>query len=105
MFFNRLKSGFKQGLDLGRDVIRRAPGFISSVLQTGNKFADTAKKIESKAQQASKVYDTINKTVPVNPKVDAAVRQGFDVVSRGVKKIDEGNQALQNVGGAVSTLF
>ena len=105
MFFNRVKTGLKQGFELGRQAIQKAPMFISKALEYGNKASATAKQIADKASQVKSVYETSKKFVDISADVDSKVNRGFDVVSQGVKRIDRANEALQGIGGAVQTLF
>ena len=105
MFFNRVKNVAKRGFELGREAIRKAPIFISKALDTANRINSTAKQIADKSSQARDVYQTSKKFLNVSGDIDSKINRGFDTISSGVKRIDEANNALQNVGGAVRTLF
>ena len=105
MFFNRVRNVVRQGFELGRSAVSKAPSFIGKVVEISNKANNTAKQIADKASQVQKVYETSKKFVPISGKVDSAVNKGFNIVSEGVKRIDDANRAVSGVGGAVGTLF
>ena len=105
MFFNKIKDVAKQGFELGRSAIRKAPMFISKALDTANKATTAAKQIADKSSQVKDVYNTSKKYVSIASDIDSKINRGFDTISSGVKRIDQANDAFQGVGSAVRTLF
>ncbi len=103
--FNKIKQVAKQGFELGRSVVKRAPGAIGQILDYGNKAAAIAKQIGDTASRVKAVYGKSSQVIKPSTAVDSGIQKTFNTVSTGVKRINEANSALQQVGGNVLTLF
>ncbi len=103
--FNKISHAARQGFQLGRQAIRRAPTVLGQVLDYGNKVASTAKQVGDTANKLRDVYNRSAQAIKPSDRLNAGIQKTFDTVSAGVKRIDTANQALQTVGGNVRTLF